>query len=1197
MDRKNDPNADPHHRRQSRLTREMNAARANPFYSPPSSTGSHGTVTTTSGDLTRDLTTFSFEPVGESTRNDFGEDQTNRKLHEGLKAFNQRKSAAAAARRAASRPKSIINTSVLAATFPEWASLAKKDNNNNSTTQNITQPPAPIQPAPASIPIVEEETTKDNVIPPPSEDTVPVEQLINHKRALSRAEMQPRVETCSNSSTATKPRRVRVPSAPLSPLFGSPVLPERQTLKELAARIRPTPPVAASQKQPSAPGSTKQKSPVSSPKRSSTITIKESPYRSPQQRSVHAESRSGLQSSSPPKVNKSGFTGRTFVLPPLRHLPDLTSGTLKFSSMRDGVPVFVKHGKARTQIVDAGNEHETVEAINVPGEDKDIFVSMDNIREEVRQLQEHDEMVQKEAENLQTEVERLHNELKRFKQRKASVADSAFGSGSESEGRTLSEALSTQRRLYDEKIAELQRRIEQASRKVGVHDIHSAALTAERDEALQEASMARERARKLEAELQSTQKDLSTNMGYRQEKETLELENTSLRANADALRQQHDSVATNYKTLGQQNDKLRQDNATLQRELSSIRQELENMRLHFDSVQEEKMMLAEDHGSLERSNDTYFKENKNLRAKLEADNQRIADLEKGLARRDQIIEEMQANMTTHTVQTEPAGLRQQYAALEDEVKRLRDRHIATQKESDEVIRAKEERIRFLMQEVSGLQDQITSTYQLKRENIRLQEELKELRDREGAYQQVSNKNARLVQSEDYLKQDVEQLQQELHERETTWLQEKTAMTQEIQRKEAELKAAQEMAREITDQVALNLININTSSKPSKVARVIEPSQQLKDKYSASEPSVRSEALEVEEDPTTEVNMPTQQADMLSIFSDDGLPKLNQQLGQVDANRLQDVQNTQNIRSKSDNTTTIQKQKQPASILKKSSQFAQDDTMTGNYSVRSGHSAISRASKRGDEYTAQSHVSARSITNDLDQNMTSAFILPDITLRGKARSISASQQPGPALSKEARSVLDGVCIHNSRNCTVCSRIHGQSRAQGSSGVQKAEANTKKRVRVQKPTPATERRQHHAEEYVEEPTLRPSMPPGDALAIVIKELQDEIAHIEVQIQEQNKYYFGLDKAIGQRERRRALMAVQKLQREYESKSAQVYKLHDVLEGQKQAGQLMTQEELDVTIASICGPLDVTATQTQESARSSVRGSTVSEFKGFD
>jgi hypothetical protein len=47
------------HRYRSRILREMNANRANPFNSPPSSTGSHGTVTVSS--------LFS-EPEGESTR-------------------------------------------------------------------------------------------------------------------------------------------------------------------------------------------------------------------------------------------------------------------------------------------------------------------------------------------------------------------------------------------------------------------------------------------------------------------------------------------------------------------------------------------------------------------------------------------------------------------------------------------------------------------------------------------------------------------------------------------------------------------------------------------------------------------------------------------------------------------------------------------------------------------------------------------------------------------------------------------------------------------------------------------------------------------------------------------------------------------------------------------------------------------------
>lgn len=1197
MDRNNnDPNNGPH-RHQSRLKRELNAGRFNPFNSPSSSTGSHGTVSTTTGELTQDLSNFSFNPDDEGTR----------KFNEDIKNFNARRSAASKTRRPAPRPTTTINTSALARAFPEWSGLLTSTYDiNNPHGQPAPRPAARPQP-PASIII--EEDIKEN-IPPPSEDTIPVEHLIGHKRPLSRAEMQPRVETISNSSdvTLTHPtkssRRPKPANAPLSPLFGSPVQSERPSLRDLVSKARPA--QATTQKQQSAAVFIKQ-----SPAKAS---IKQSPLRVSEQSPAQPEPHNKLQSSSP--IDKSGVTGRSFLLPSFRHLPDLTSGTLKFSTMRDGVPVFVKHGKARTKFGPSANEHETVDAVDVPEEDKDIFVSMDNIREEVRQLQEHDEMVQKEAETLQTEVARLQSELKRFKQRKLSASDSAFGSGSESEV-SISRALEHQRKLYDEKIMQLQSRLDQASRQVGVHDIHSAALTAERDEALHQASTARERAKRLQSELENSQKDIDTNMGYRQEKETLELENTSLRATADTLRQQHESVATNYKALAQQNTKLRHDYATLQRELASVCQEMQSLRAQFESVQEEKMMLAEDHGSLERNNETYFKDNKGLRAKIEADNQRIADLEKGMARRDQLIEELQANMTTHTVHTEPAGLREQYAALEDEVRRLRDRQLSSQKEMDNVVQIKDDRIRFLMQEVSQLQDQIGSTYSLRRENVRLQEELKELKDQQAVWQQARNKNARLSQSEDHLLQDVQQLQHELNEKEVKWNEEKSALSREIQRKDAAVKAVKETTRQITDQITLNFNNTSTSAKPAKVTRIVDPPQQAKAKYQASEQSVRSEALNVEDDPTTEVNMATQESDFLSIFSDDELPKLKQHLSQVQQSQQQEAQqNTEDMsvgntvqtldwdlpslsgpgmrRSKSDSSAT-QKQKQPASILKKSSQFAQDDTMTGNYSVRSGHSAVSRESNQNDN-TAQSHISANSFTSNVDRNMTSAFIIPDITLREKTRSTPAQQQTGPALSKEARSVLDGICIHKSQNCTVCSRIHTQSRTAGFATIQKSEANTKKRVRVQKPTPVTERRSSRAEEYVEEPTLRPSMPPGDALAIVIKELNDEIAHLELQIQEKNKYYFALDKSVGQRERRRALAASQKLQREYESKSAQVYKLHDVLEGQKAAGQLMTQEELDVTIASICGPVESEATQTQETAKSSVKSST-GEWKGFE
>jgi uncharacterized coiled-coil protein SlyX len=1267
MDRNNNDPNNGTHRHQSRIKRELNAGRFNPFNSPPSSTGSHGTVSTTSGELTQDLSNFSVTPDDEGTR----------KFNEDIKNFNARRSAAAKTRRPTPRP-STINTSALARAFPEWSSLlsnydihptgrstpkpaarpqppasiiSEGDESNFSYEPRATSTPKPAaRPQPPASIIIEEEF-KEN-IPPPSEDTVPVEHLIGHKRPLSRAEMQPRVETISNSSDATvthpakSSRRLPKPAnAPLSPLFGSPIQPiqtERPSLRDLVSKARPA--QATTQKQQSAAVFIKQSPAKTSIKQSpakasikqspAKAPIKQSPLRVSEQISAQQEPHNNIQSSAP--IQKGGVTGRSFLLPSFRHLPDLTSGTLKFSTMRDGVPVFVKHGKARTKFGPSANEHDTVEAVNVPEEDKDIFISMDNIREEVRQLQEHDEMVQREAENLQTEIARLQGELKRFKQRKLSASDSAFGSGSESEV-SISRALEHQRKLYDEKIMQLQSRLDQASRQVGVHDIHSAALTAERDEALQQASLARERAKKLQSELENSQKDIDTNMGYRQEKETLKVENTSLRASVETLCKQHESVATNYKALTQQNTKLRHDYAALQRELASVCQEMQSLRAQFESVQEEKDMLAEDHGrdnkrlrakieddnlriaDLERDNGSlernYFRDTESLRAKIEADNQRIADLEKGMARRDQLIEELQANMTT--VHTEPAGLREQYAALEDEVLRMRDRQIASQKEMDNVVQIKEDKVRVLMQEVSQLQDQITSTFSLRRENARLQEELKELKFQQAVWQQDRTKNARLSQSEDHLLKDVAQLQHELNEKETKWNEEKSALSREIQRKDAAVKAVKETTRQITDQITLNLNNTNTSAKPAKVTRIVDPPQQAKAKYQASEQSVRSEALNVEDDPTTEVNMNTQESDFLSIFSDDELPKLKQHLSQVQQSQQQEAQqNTEDMsvgntvqtldwdlpslsgpgmrRSKSDSSAT-QKQKQPASILKKSSQFAQDDTMTGNYSVRSGHSAISRESNQNDN-TAQSHISANSFTSNIDRNMTSAFIIPDITLREKTRSTPAQQQTGPALSKEARSVLDGICIHKSQNCTVCSRIHTQSRTAGFATNQKSEANTKKRVRVQKPTPVTERRSSRAEEYVEEPTLRPSMPPGDALAIVIKELNDEIAHLELQIQEKNKSYFALDKSVGQRERKRALAAVQKLQSEYETKSAQVYKLHDVLEGQKAAGQLMSQEELDVTIASICGPAESEATQTQETAKSSARSST-GEWKGFE
>lgn len=397
-------------RHQSRIKREMYANRLNPFNSPPSSTGTHGTVSDTTGELTQDLSNFSFNPDDEGTRK-FSE-STNHSLP---------RRPAGTTGRFGTRPSTStnlnnlpnINTSALARSFPEWGTGTATGTNSigdvdaqqpDHQARSAAKPAVKFASKPAPVAIYED--TKEN-IPPPSDETVPLKYLISRRR--TRAEMQPRVETPSESSTILS----RTPTHPLQPSrrsrFAKAAKQPPQDLQDVAPKTRSSQPSEGKE---------------SDKPLASTEAHKEQAY----------------PSSSP--INRSGLTGPSFLLPSFHHLADLTSGTLKFSALKNGIPVFVKHGKARTQFEQPINQHDTVEAVDIPEEDHEIFVSMDKIREEVQELQEHDQMVQREAEILQSEVNRLQTELKRFRQRKTS--DSAFGSGSESE-RSINKALDAQR--------------------------------------------------------------------------------------------------------------------------------------------------------------------------------------------------------------------------------------------------------------------------------------------------------------------------------------------------------------------------------------------------------------------------------------------------------------------------------------------------------------------------------------------------------------------------------------------------------------------------------------------------------------------------------------------------------------------------------------------------------------------------------
>ena len=104
------------------------------------------------------------------------------------------------------------------------------------------------------------------------------------------------------------------------------------------------------------------------------------------------------------------------------------------------------------------------------------------------------------------------------------------------------------------------------------------------------------------------------------------------------------------------------------------------------------------------------------------------------------------------------------------------------------------------------------------------------------------------------------------------------------------------------------------------------------------------------------------------------------------------------------------------------------------------------------------------------------------------------------------------------------------------------------------------------YEDEPTVRPSQPPGLALATVIKCFEDEIAKLKEELARYQEQYSNHNPALSKRRRKFAFEKMETTLRAIDAKSDQLYSLYDVLEGQEQSGQELTKEEVDFTLQSV-------------------------------
>ena len=220
----------------------------------------------------------------------------------------------------------------------------------------------------------------------------------------------------------------------------------------------------------------------------------------------------------------------------------------------------------------------------------------------------------------------------------------------------------------------------------------------------------------------------------------------------------------------------------------------------------------------------------------------------------------------------------------------------------------------------------------------------------------------------------------------------------------------------------------------------------------------------------------------------------------------------------------------------------------------------------------SHRRKTSAPADMDASRRVAF--SEVQVEEKLSTKVTRSASGAYLSDSARHVLNELCEHECRNCSVCGRLgaHGRhesckttSATKITTTVQGKQVQKKTTLRIPRPTPVSDRDMPTTSSGFE-PTVRPANSPGKALARVIKTVNDEYEHLKMEMDRTWQSYRTEDSSCGGRKSSKTMTLLVAKANELHRKRQQLYDLHDVVEGQKAAGQLMTEEEIEMTIVNI-------------------------------
>lgn len=703
----------------------------------------------------------------------------------------------------------------------------------------------------------------------------------------------------------------------------------------------------------------------------------------------------------------------------------------------------------------------------------------------------------------------------------------------------------------------LRTRLDRAERKLSVAEISTKRVTAERDNLVTQLGVAFYNAEELKGEKEALQTENET---LRNEIDSLRTENESLRNQLSQEQAQFQEETQQLRRKASQTENaVQKENETLHMELARVRTQHDEDTQHWARKEAElrsKRVKKEkaEFSRLKTENDALKAQTANLKAKREEEARRWANRE--------------------------AEFRSKIERRDETIRQFQD---MTQEEVNEVLRHDNENLRAELAQLSAQQEDENQRWarkeaQLRRKVEKREEVVKQMEDmtREILSTKQTNQPQTLSQSaladhDTVMENEAPRGNVDGAQRKGIQRREKDTQTRIADRVEQEVRnsrsvsAAQVSARPQQPISHYSSSRFHSTSQRHSLPTVSIPMRSASAPVPAAVQDHRD--ADSDADSTTDLSLaqktdrylmhggasgkpiveepPALDLTELSFINGDEITRLRRLLEEERAAARKKASSTIERQAREDTirSAVSAKASRQQSLPRKSSMR----DVTGRSIMTAQNELTENATEHNaqdEEVPAEATQTKQSVDHSLlsqssrrrrsvPVEMTSAFILPDITINPRKQTFS---NHGAKIELPA---------HDNNNCTVCRRTAGEARPD--------------LVNIPKLVPVSSRMPDDVDA-----TMRPAQSPKTALALVLKELEDELAHLHIELSTHDALLRAHDASLGRRKRKAIQAAIEDLVKAIDVKSDQIYNLYDVLEGQQTED--MTEEEVEETIRSI-------------------------------